>query len=114
MAHYRKVVGKAGTSWRADVDRKGHAAVSKSFATKAEARAWATALEADIHAGRHGGIVPRTLGQALQRYSSEISPSKRGHRWEQIRLAKLEHEVGCSGMLLQDVRAQDLAAWRDS
>jgi integrase len=109
MAYYRK----RGTRWRAEVERVGQRPVSKSFTTKAAAVTWATTLEAEILGGRRGVIVPRTVGQALKRYALEISPQKRGARWEQVRLTKLERELGCAGLLLEDLQAADLAAWRD-
>src|SRR3546814_11033470 len=76
------------------VRRKGKTATA-TFDTKAEAEAWAISTEAKILEGfAVEAIVGETLPppegipmtEALQRYADEISPTKRGARWEQIRI----------------------------
>jgi hypothetical protein len=32
-----------------------------------------------------------TFGQLLERYAAEVSPTKRGERWERIRIQALVH-----------------------
>jgi integrase len=81
--------------------------------TKGEVAAWAVEREAEIRAGKRGQIIPRTVRQALERYSREVSPTKRGKRWEQIRLAKLSAQLPFAGRLLDAVTAADIAGWRD-
>lgn len=105
-------VRKRGKTWRAEIMRAGQR-LSATRATKAEALAWAVAQEAEIIAGKRGEIIPRSVADAMARYSRDVSPTKKGARWEQIRLAKLARTLPFRGMLCQDVRASDIASWRD-
>lgn len=88
------------------------------MSTKAEAIAWATAREAEIRAGKATGIqVGRTVGDAFDRYEKEVSATKRGHRFEQLRLAAIgSWEVAGKpfrDMKLVDATSDVLGKWRD-
>ena len=57
--------------------------MSKICKTKTEANLWAAAKETEIITTRGGGSFPRkTLGEAIDRYVDEVSPSKRGLLFE--------------------------------
>lgn len=112
-------VRKRGKTWRAEVWRAGKR-LSATRATKAEALAWAVAQEAEIIAGVRGEIIPRSVADALDTYATKVSPTKRGEKWEQARLRKMAGKgaegslaLPFRGMLCQDVRPADVAAWRD-
>ena len=112
-------VRKRGKTWRVEIMRAGKR-LSATRATKAEALAWAIAQEAEILAGTRGEIIPRTVADALDTYATKVSPTKRGQRWELVRLAKMAGTgkegslaLPFRGMLCQDVRASDIASWRD-
>lgn len=84
--------------------------VSQTFATKAAAKEWAARQEYLI---LNGGINrPGTLRELFDRYAREVSPTKRGARWEMIRLEMLARDP-LGDVTLRDVSAGDLAAWRD-
>lgn len=110
MATYRKRSG----GWRVEVAKKG-VRDSGTFSTKAEAVAWATQREAEILAGVGSpkGASNSTLKEALEKYKLEVSPSKVGQRWEEIRLDKLINELEFVGERMVDVGAEQIAAWRD-
>ncbi len=77
--------------------------------------AWATQREAEILAGVGSpkGASNSTLKEALEKYKLEVSPSKVGQRWEEIRLDKLINELEFVGERMVDVGAEQIAAWRD-
>lgn len=53
--------------WRAQVRRKGHKAITKTHATKAEAAAWARKIEAQLDQGR--AVAPAvTVGELVECY----------------------------------------------
>lgn len=112
MATYRKRVGKTGTSWRVEVAMKGHRE-SATFPTKAQAQAWAAKLEAELDGMARGEIPDKTFGELLQRYADEVSPKKRGARWEIIRIGLLRRDADVSDVKLARFGAPDVAAWRD-
>ena len=62
---------------------------TKTFRTSAEAKAWAAQTEAEI-TSRALGITPKnqTVGDIIRRYRAEVTPTKRGSRSEDIRLAR--------------------------
>ncbi|HCJ7397436.1 TPA: site-specific integrase [Pseudomonas aeruginosa] len=110
VATYRKRSG----GWRAEVAKKG-VRDSGTFSTKAEAVAWATQREAEILAGVGSpkGASNFTLKEALEKYKDEVSPTKAGKRWEEIRLDKLVNDLEFVGERICDIGADQIAAWRD-
>src|SRR3990167_1957145 len=107
MASYRKRKG----GWRAEVCRNG-IRKSATFDTKAEAAAWAGKIEAEILAGKSGAIPDKTFGALLERYSNEVSVTKRGERWERARIGLLLRDE-LAAVRLPELNASHIAAWRD-
>lgn len=113
MASY----AKRSNGWRAQIAIQG-VRESKVLSTKAEAIAWATTRETEIRAGKATGIqAGRTVGDAFDRYEKEVSSTKRGQRFEALRLAAIgKWEI--SGKPFRDMRLIDatsevLGKWRD-
>lgn len=104
-------IRKRGKTWRAEVRLRG-TSESASFATKGEAVAWAVEKEGEIIAVGRGQLPKKTFAQALTKYAEEVSPTKKGARWEQIRL-KLLGRYKIAKILLAELKAPDIAAWRD-
>lgn len=103
-----------GGKWRAKV-RIGDVSDSCTFATKAQARVWAAEREAELRYGLHKTATgAHTLADALTRYAAEVSPTKRGERWEVIRLAKLGREITFARDRLDRIGPEHWAAWRDA
>ncbi|WP_322403873.1 hypothetical protein [Massilia luteola] len=66
---------KRGETWRAQIRRKGHKAVTATFPTKAQAQAWARKVEAEMDAQRFTrarGLANITLKELIDWYSEEI------------------------------------------
>lgn len=104
-------IRKLGKRWRAEIARKG-VRKSKVFATRQEAKDWA-AHEEFLITGGEKVAATLTLGEVFDRYAREVSPTKRGRRWEQIRLEKLRCDP-IARKRLSDVSAAVLAIWRDT
>jgi integrase len=113
MATYQK----RGDSWRAIVRKAGHKSISASFDTKPEAVAWATATEAKINEGGSvaddNSISLPTVARMLTRYALEVSPLKRGERWEVMRLEMLVRNFKVFQKPVSRFSPQDIADWRD-
>lgn len=100
--------------WRAEVARNG-ARKSASFATKAEATNWATKEEAALLALKRGGYPRKTLAQAMEKYAEEVSPGKRGARFELLRLAAFQRDFAdIAAKVISEVTTPDMARWRDA
>lgn len=103
-----------GDKWRAKV-RIGDVSDSGTFATKAQARSWASEREAELRSGiLKTARKAHTLADALTKYAAEVSPTKRGERWEVIRLAKLGRDLKFAGERLDRIGPEQWAAWRDA
>lgn len=109
-------ITKRGTSWFAQIRRKGFAARYKSFATKGEAQTWARQQEALIDSGEGvSGIAPHrklTLSELLSRYMDEVSPRKRGAASEIARLKKMQRSPMCQ-LGVQGLTPAAVAAYRE-
>lgn len=105
-------IRKAGKSWEVFVTKNG-VRKSATFPTKIEAQNWGAATEADIIAGKVSGIPDKTFGDLLSKYAKEVSPNKRGSRWEIIRINKYLKDP-IAEVHLRDLNSSHFATWRDS
>lgn len=96
-------IRKRGSSWQVQVRRDGFPPISKTFSAKADAAAWAREKERQIDRAE----VPATLrdfkdmtvADLLRRYGQEVTPGKRGARFEQSRLKQLlSHPIALAGL----------------
>jgi integrase len=102
---------KRGDSWFVQVRKKG-VSKSKSFKTKALANNWATQIEAAIINGTLNTPTEKTFADAIKRYAKEVSITKRGYRWEVIRLTAWE-KLTFVHYKIADVNTPLIANWRD-
>ena len=71
-------IRKRGQTWQAQVRRAGYPALSKSFATRADAVAWAREKERSIDRAELPTDIKElkrlTVADLLRRYEEEITP----------------------------------------
>lgn len=110
MAH----IGKAPNGYRAQVAIKGGRA-SASFRTKREAEAWAAQKETELRAKVISSPAEQnTFGELLRKYQKEVSPHKRGRRWEDVRITALLGDRSIdTGLKLSEVTSEILGGWRN-
>jgi len=103
-------IRKHGKGWQAQIAKAG-VRRSRKFPTKREAQDWAAREEHLISegAGRYG---PGTLADLFRRYAKEVSPQKRGARYEQLRLERIAKDP-LGAIAVKDARPGDFADWRD-
>ena len=112
MATIRK---RGPYQWQAQIRKTGYPQQSKTFESRAEAEAWARALESEMDRGvfvSRSEAEQTTLGEALERYLREVTPTKKGadreagkiRRWQARDLARRP---------LASIRGADLAEFRD-
>lgn len=100
---------------RVQVDVRGRRA-SRTLKTMRDARRWAVDKERELEtsAGTAAGR-GKTLRDAFLKFADEVSPTRRGERFEIVRIAayqKPEHAFPLSKPIGQ-VNDDDLRAWRD-
>ena len=114
-------IQKRKKSWRVQVRRKGKT-VTATFDTKAEAEAWAITTESKIIEGIAPEVIVNepvptegaSAADAFKRYAAEVSPNKRGGRWEQIRLQMLICRYPLFQRPITSITGPDIADWRDT
>ena len=110
MATYRKRNGK----WQAIVRHKTIGTISRSFHTKQAAIKWVISVEEQLESGTFGTLrlTHITLGELLERYSCEVTPTKRGATTELRRLQRLIRDP-VSGFRASQLTSQAVAVFRD-
>lgn len=101
-------ITKHGKRFRAHVAVKGKRS-SKIFDTKRDAMEWSIEQETLFSNGKEtiGGY---SVKNAFERYSEEVSPSKKGERWEVIRLKKLSRDK-IAFLPIEKIERTDLEDW---
>ena len=111
MATFRKRNNK----WQAIVRHKSIGTKAKSFISKDEAKKWAYETQKSIEANTFDKLNPSkiTLGELLERYLNEITPSKRGSDAEKRRIKRLLKDP-ISHTRLDKLSSAFLARFRDT
>jgi integrase len=108
---------KDGNVWRVQIYVQGQRD-SGTFATKAQATAWAAKRDTELRTDKASGLVKgKTCEDAFRRYEKEVSPTKRGKEWEGKRLTAIADMV-VDGNRFGDIRLSELTSdflgqWRD-
>lgn len=107
---------KRGQKWQVQVRRLGHPPISKSFASKAGAEAWARKVEVELDGAaqpvnfRH--LETTVLRDLLLRYRDEVTVTKRGAVSERYRINRIMQD-SLAGVRLARLTPGTLASWRE-
>lgn len=102
--------------YRAVVRRTGYETRSAILPTKVKAQAWARQIEAEMDAVKYrdtSGAKKLTVTDILDRFSREVCPTRKGCRWEQVRIAKFKRQMTFAKRRLVELRPEDIRDWRD-
>lgn len=112
MATVRKL---SSGKWNAQVRRKGHSPISKSFTYEKDAHVWIRSIESDMDRGSYvnrSTADSTTLADALIRYRDEITPKKKGKDQELRRITQwLRHPLAKRS--LSSLKGKDFAKHRN-
>ena len=107
---------KRKDSWYAQVRRKGHKTIGRSFDTKADAEKWALIIESKMGVGTYQDnreTLSTTLFECFERYETEIIPQKKGARQELCR-SKMWKNSELAHKSIGTLKQVDIAKWRDA
>ena len=107
---------KRKTGWLAQIRRKGHDTICRTFDTKAEAERWANGVESKMGEGRYEDTreaLTTTLSECLTRYETEVTVSKKGAEQERYRIA-LWLRDDLANKPIGAIRSAEIAKWRDA
>lgn len=111
MAYFEKRITKKGVvRWRVQIRRLGLPDLSRTFRTRAHGEQWARGIEGGYEVAPSG---KHTLLQALRRYAQEVSPTKRGARWERLRLKAMEEDE-IAKVAIAMIDSDRWGKWRDA
>ena len=111
MASFRQRNGK----WQARVLRDGHPDQTKTFVTKGDAEKWARSVESEIDKGQFISVNEaqrNTLGDLIERYLVEVTPSMKGVTEDTIRLKAIMRKP-IARWSMANLSAARIAAYRD-
>ena len=95
----------------AQVRRKGHPPISKSFTSKTAAKTWVKAVETDMERGQFKPRVDMTVGELITRFENQIVPTHKDKQSAVSRCKRLRRELG--KIPLSDLSPAHLASYRD-
>lgn len=100
--------------YRVQVCVKG-ARDTKVFRTRREANAWGAARETELRTQANTPPADlHTLAEAMRKYGEEVSPHKRGHRWETIRLDAMIRAADLPvSSKLSEITPDAIGQWRN-
>lgn len=106
-------IRKRGEKWQARVHRKDQKPVVQSFNTKADAIKWARHVESQLDLGilAPKQTMPR-LRSMVERYMTEVTPTKKGHSQEHYR-AKQLLKTKLADMVVDRIDGATIASYRD-
>ena len=111
MATFRKL---PSGSWQVRVRRQGEQTITKSFSSKTIAQKWARQVETKIDEGIYvdrAELDTTTLGNLIDRYMVEITPTKKSHKAEKFRLVLMKKSIGYIG--LNKIQSKHIAEYRN-
>lgn len=111
-------ISKINGMWKAEIAIKGKRE-NRRFSTKAEAASWAAERETEIRKQQKTGVdLSKTVGDAFDRYGTEVSPrKKKGPKWEINRFAfigrQLINDREIRTIPLHEMTSDLWGKWRD-
>jgi integrase len=108
-------ISKRGDKYRAQVFAEG-IRESKSFRTLREAKVWSEQRTTELRSlAKKPSKERHTFADAMKRYEEDVSPSKKGHKWEKIRLEAFRKDPNIpSRELMGNLTTEMFVEWRDA
>jgi len=85
---------------------------SRVFDSVKRAKVWAAMRETELRHDPHQAN-GKNVGDALKKYAKEVTPKRRGARWELLRL-NLIARYPLASVKLEDLKPSHVAKWRDT
>ena len=106
-------IRKRGNRYHVQIRRRGQS-ITRTFDRLATAKSWIPKIEGDIERQLYvdtSGTERTTVGELLQRYQRQISPSHKGQQVEAYRLGTLKKHLG--SVRLIHLTPKEIASYRD-
>ena len=106
-------IRKRNNRYHVQIRRRGQS-ITRTFGRLATAKSWIPKIEGDIERQLYvdtSGTERTTVGELLQRYQKQISPSHKGQQVERYRLGTLKRRLG--SIRLIHLTPKEVASYRD-
>jgi integrase len=97
--------------WRTVVRRVGYKDRTKVTATHDEGEKWGRAIEAEMDVKTYVAPTGTRVKEIFEKFRDEISETRPGKRWEQIRIDKFIGEIQWINKVIEEVDRHDIEAW---
>jgi integrase len=107
-------IQKRGDKYRVQIRKQGQKPLTQSFTTRKDAQAWAKRVESEIERGIFLDISEAqetTVLEVVERYETEILPSKRSYPVYRFHLKPLKVNLG--HLVLSTVKPSHVSQYRD-
>lgn len=114
MAH---IAPYPGGRFRAVIRKAGFKVRSGIFPTRKAAENWARDIERDIDRRQYKDpkhFAKDTIGALFEKFRDEVSPKRKGHRWEVVRINAMVRDAEFMKRRVPELQAKDLREWRDA
>lgn len=102
--------------WRAVIRRVGYPVRSKVFKLKKDADAWSREIESSMDNNKYRDLAKakeHTVGALFERFRDEVCASRKGGRWDKVRINYLIKTAEFTKRRLNQLRFEDIRDWRD-
>jgi len=106
-------ITKRGDSYRVLIRKAGFPPVSETFTRKSDAEKWARKTESEMDHRVYIVDTRQTVFELFERYRNEVSTTKPGYRWEDLRIKLLLRTAPFCRKRIAQVAPQDIQAWRN-
>jgi integrase len=103
--------------WRAVVRRIGYPVTSKTFKLKKDADAWSREIESSMDNNKYRDLAKakeHTVGAIFERFRDEVCDSRKGGRWDKVRINHLIKTAEFAKRRLDQLKFEDVRDWRDA
>lgn len=103
-------------TWRAVIRRTGFKTVSSTFDTKLQAETWARKIESEMDSRIYRDVkatAADTVRAVFVQFRDEVSPQRRGSKWEKTRINRLLRTAGWADRRLDQLTPEDIREWRN-
>jgi len=107
-------IRKRGRRYNVQIRKEGYPSITKTFTRISVAKKWARSIETDMERQLYvdtSGTERTTVGELLERYQRQISPSHKGQQVEAYRLGTLKRRLG--SIRLIHLTSKEVASYRD-
>jgi len=105
-------ITKRQNKWQVRIRLSNYPTITKTFNLRSHAQVWGRETEIRLERGTFVERAEQTLGQILEQYLTDVTPDKRSHEIEKIRIKRILREPICK-IKFSNLQARHFIKYRD-